>query len=202
MIEKGPGLAMPLISLVLSALFVALNVNDLPEWLGLFTIMLAVLFSVFGLFATVDWLTHALAERMREVNTARTWGAVTLAQALRGLTTGQTEAIMAGEKVALELMPTDDEPLIQVRGLTRHIPWHFVQEFLEKSQMTAPYLYPIREAGNEAYATDLTNLIVARGWADKAAGPFSAKLKKPLSWVAKRFWVDLSADLEESVDEP
>lgn len=199
MFEQRPKLVMPIISLILAALFTALNVNSLPEWVALFTVMLAVMFSVFGLFTTVDWLVYVLSERMRDVNTARTWGAVTLANALRGLTSAQTEAVMSGEKVAMEMIANDDEPLLMVRGLTRSIPWDFVDEFLTKSQLTAPYLYPIREMGNEAYATDLTNLIVARGWADKAAGPFSAKLTKPLTWVAARFWVQL-ADVEGVAD--
>jgi hypothetical protein len=130
---------------------------------------------------------------MKEMNLARTYGAVTLANALKGLTTFQTEAILAGEKVAMQLVPADDEPLLFVRGLTRSIPHSFVEEFLTKSQLTEPYLYPVREAGNEEFATDLTNLIVSRGWADKAVGPLSAKLTRPLSWVAMRFWVEMGA---------
>ena len=196
-----PKLRTPLICLILAALLVAIALKgrELPDWVRLATALLALVFGVTGVITLADWIMYNANNRLRELSQARTYGAVVLAKALQGLTTFQTEAILAGEKVAMQLVAADDEPILFVRGLTRSIPWDFVDEFLTKSQLTDPYLYPVREAGNEAYATDLTNLIVARGWADKAAGPFSAKLTKPLPWIAKRFWVEL-AEEEEKAD--
>lgn len=200
-----PKLKTPLICLVAAALFLALTVRErgLPDWARFFMALLALVFGTVGIITLADWLVYNAGNRLREFNLARTSGAVSLANALRGLTTFQTEAILAGEKVAMQLIPGDADPILFVRGLTRSIPWDFVQEFLEKSQLTAPYLYPVRESGNEAFATDFTNLVVSLGWADKATGPFSAKLNKPLPWVAARFWVTLEeGESYEQTDKP
>lgn len=196
-----PKLRTPVMALVFAALFVAVSwkAKEMPDWVRLFTALLAVIFAATGLVTLADWIAHNTAERLQEINTARTWGAVSLAGALKGLTQAQTEAVFAGEKVAMSMIPGDEEPILYVRGLTRAIPWDFVEEFLQRSQMTEPFLFPIREAGNEEMATDLTNLIVSRGWADKAVGPFSAKLTKPLEWVARRFWVSLETPEAEGV---
>lgn len=202
MITDYPKLKTPMIALTLAALCLAvtLKAKDVPDWLRLFTALLALVFGVTGIVTLADWLAHNAADRLHEINSARVWGAVSLASALKGLTPDQTTAVLAGEKVAIQLI-ADEEPIFFVRGLTRSIPWTFVEEFFRRSMMTDPFLWPVREAGNEQLATDLTNLIVSRGWADKAVGPFSAKLKKPLMWVARRFMVELPDTPEpEEVD--
>lgn len=196
-----PKLREPVIFLILAALAVSIawKARDLPDWVRLFVVLLAIVFGAAGVATMFDWLSHNMAQRLREINTARTWGAVNLANAFRGLTAAQTESVLAGEKVGMLLIPSDDEPMLFVRGLTRSIPWDTVEEFLQLSVQTEPFLYPVREFGNEAFATDLTNLIVSRGWANAATGPYSAKLTKPLEWVAQRFWVEIEKEPEEDV---
>jgi hypothetical protein len=85
----------------------------------------------------------------------------------------------------------EEEPVYMVRCMTMSVPWLFVDEFINLSVVSWPYLYPVRDSGSETYATELTNLIIARGWADRAAGPFPAKLKIPIEVLAQKFNVEL-----------
>jgi hypothetical protein len=195
-----PKLRTPLLCLIAAAFFLAAAVkgDKLPDWARLGAAGAALVFAIVGIVSLADWIANHAAGRLREINEARTCGAVALANALKGLTLAQTQAVMAGEKVAMRLIPGDDEPALYIQGMTEQIPWDFAQEFLTLSMETDPFLYPVRQAGNERYATDLTNLIKARGWATTAVSNTSARLTKPLRWVAARFWVELPEVIENA----
>lgn len=167
-----------------------------PSWLSMTLGLFSLIFGITGFFTLMDWVMHKTAERIRELSTARKSGAVMLAQALKGLTSDQTQAVLAGEKVALLLIPSSEEPILFIRGMSRSIPWEFARDFLELSIDTDPFLYPIYRSSNEAFATDFTNLIIAQGWAEAHKGPYAAKLTKPLAWVARRFWIDITEERE------
>jgi hypothetical protein len=142
----------------------------------------------------MDWAGHHLAERWREMGNARVAAMTHLATALKGLTPSQTEIVALHDLVTIEMLANDSGPMFLVRVPGGNaIPFEFVEEFLQLSQRTDPYLYPIREFGNERYATAITDLIVRyHHWAEPAVGPFSAKLVRPLGWVASKFGVELS----------
>lgn len=194
---KIPKLRYPVSLFLVCAVFSVFSAyTQGPVWLSLSALLWALIFGVIGLFTLLDWIAHKVSERIRELTTARHAGSVSLAVALKGLTSEQTQAVLAGERVALLLIPGDEEPILFIRGMTKNIPWEWARDFFELSKDVDPFLWPIWKSSNEAFATDFTRLIIAQGWAVDHKGPYSAKLTKPLKWVAARFWIDLD-DLEE-----
>jgi hypothetical protein len=196
-----PRLRTPLIAFLVAALCITIvlkgrvspNSTLAPfwEWARLFLVLVALILGIVGIFSLMDWLSHHAAARIREVNSARTYGMVLIANALKSLTREQAYAVLSLDQTYVSMLAEETGPIFFVRCLARDVPFTFVEEFLERSKRSEPYLWPVREAGNEDYARALTNYIVAKGWADAAQGPFSAKLTKPLPWVAKRFGVEV-----------
>ncbi len=166
------------------------------SWLALIFRLVGIVFTSAALVTSWDWVGHHLAERTREMGNARVAAMVNMAQALKGLTPAQTEIVSLHDQVTIEMLANETGPLFMVRVPGGNaIPFEFVEEFLQLSQKTVPYLYPVREFGNERYATAITDLIVRyHKWAVPASGPFSAKLVRPLDWVASRFGVELDSD--------
>jgi hypothetical protein len=203
MMRNSPKLHTGVSYLIAFALFFGLTWKAafLWEWVRAFTGISALVFLVAGLLALGDWGAYHYGERLREIRVAARAGTVAVSNAIKGLTTFQTEAALAGEIISLELIATDAEPMLRVRGLTRSIPIEFVEDFFTLSIETQPFLYPERETTNKEWATDLTNLIVSRGWAKKGSGSVSAKLAPgiDLRWVAARFWVELPEEEKEPI---
>jgi hypothetical protein len=190
-----PKLRTPLIAMIWLALFAGLlKVPSLPDWLRMIMVILCIVFGVAGVMTLADWVTFRAGERLRELGTARTWAATSLAGALKGLTAAQTDAVLRQQAASIVIIPEEDSTLIMVRCLRRDIPWEIVEEFFVQSMESEPYLMAVRNTRHEEAIADLTALIIAKGWATRASGPYAARLTKPLSWVAARFWVDLEGD--------
>lgn len=192
---KTPKIGIPTFYLLASVFCIALAgwAEWLWGWLRAFTGLAALVFFILGVITLGDWIAFNFGARLKEINFGKVYGLISASNALKGLTTFQSEAVLAGNLVSIDLVPTDDEPALRVRGLTRSIPWEFVEDFFILSMETDPFLFPERESNNKEWATDLTNLIVNRGWAKKGTGSVSARIVEPLtlSWIAARFWVEL-----------
>lgn len=186
-------LSTPVMCLALGALTgcVAWKGEWLPDWLRIFLALLTIIFGATGAVTMMDWLTHQTSVRVRELGAARAWEAVYLAGAVKDLSNSQLELVARHDLTALEMIVGDEEPVFMVRCLTRAVPWTFVEEFLGQSKECRPYLWPVREASNREWAQEVTNLIIARGWAERASGPFAARLVKELEWVGRRFGVEI-----------
>lgn len=165
--------------------------EKLPMWVTAFLVLLSIIFGAVGAVTGLDWLSYHMSLRIKDIGYARVAPAVALAHAVKDLNREQMEAVTRMESSIVEMIVNDDKPLFMIRCLTRSVPYEFAQEYFAKSRETVPYMYPIRETTNKDYATEICNLIKARGWAEPASGPFSAKLTKPLDWVAERFAVEL-----------
>lgn len=190
-----PKLRTPLLAFIIAALCVALvlKARFLPDWLRLFLTCLAFILGFVGIITLGDWIAHNFAERIKEINRARTLGLVLVSNALRDMSPDTAAHVLALDTTYISMIAEETGPVFFVRCLSRDVPFVFVEDFLEKSRESDPFLWPVRESGNKEYAQALTNLIIARGWADKAEGPLSAKLIKPLPWVAGKFGVELGS---------
>jgi len=189
---------------VLAALFGSLGwgVKSLPDWVRMLLQILAILFVVIAIITTLDWSTHQATARMKEYNYARTSHAVQLASALKGLTIRQTEIVARYDVLeARGLMGEDGRIAWTIAAPGGDIPLAFIQDFLILSKETAPYLFPIREheeikkrfewRNAESMAKATTDLFIyTLGWADKATGPYPAKLNRSLDWVLPKFGVN------------
>jgi len=167
--------------------------STIIAWFQLLMVLLALIFGTWAVIASADWISHHAAERRREIEAARVYGMLQVARAIEKLNTAQLELVAGQNAVAITMIAEEQGPIWLVRGMTRSIPFVFVQEFFERSVPYDPFLFPIREASNKEWAADLTNLLKARGWAADAAGTNSAKLLpgKSLAWVASRFSIEL-----------
>jgi hypothetical protein len=183
-----------LLAALLASLAYSLRNNRDFQWLMLLFGFLAVALALVFVIAFCDYLAYRLSLRMYDLREAKVRPAVELATAIKGLTTDQLEMVARHDLTALEMMVTDKEPQFLVRCPGGSVPWHFVDEFLNRSVMTEPYLFPERDMGNKEWAMRITNLIIIRQWATKGTGPFSARLKDgvTLKYVASKFGVELT----------
>lgn len=187
-----PKLRTPLLLLIwLSVVAGMLKVPWLPGWLSLIVVILCIVLGVSGVITLFDWMAYRAGQRLHEIGAARTWPATSLAGALKGLTAAQTDAVLRQQAASIVIIPEEESTLIMVRCLRRDIPWEIVEEFFVSSIESDPYLLAVRNSRHEEAIADLTGLIIAKGWATRATGPYAARLIKPLKWVAARFWVDL-----------
>lgn len=171
-----------------------LRVPSLPEWFSLIMVILCIVLLVAGVITFFDWMAYRAGQRLHEISAARTYAATSLASALKGLTAAQTDAVLRQQAASIVIIPEEESTLIMVRCLRRDIPWEIVEEFFVSSIESEPYLMAVRNSRHEEAIADLTGLIIAKGWAVRATGPYAAKLTKPLKWVAARFWVDLESE--------
>ena len=196
-----PKLREPLISIILAGLcfILAWRGERLPDWLRLFLAFLGCAFSAAALVTGLDFLTYRVSERIQGLSAARTYGAVQMAYALRGLTMSQTDLVQRQMGLGVVGIPGDGGPAWMVRCSTMDVPLGFVADFFEWSKQTAPYLWPVRDGtqvgGGDGwmngvqYATELTNSIIANGYASRASGRFAAVLTEPLETIATRYGV-------------
>ncbi len=190
-----PKLRTPLILMTWLALVAGLlKVPSLPAWLSLIMVILCIVLGVSGGITLMDWIAYRTSQRLHELSAARVYAATSLAGALKGLTAAQTDAVLRQQAASVVIIPEEESTLIMVRCLRRDIPWEIVEEFFIQSIETEPYLSAVRNSRHEEAIADLTGLIIAKGWATRASGPYAARLTKPLSWVAARFWVDLEGE--------
>lgn len=192
---QEPKLRTPLLLFVLAivCIVLVLKVRELPEWVRLFLSLLAVLLGVFGVITLSNWIVFNFSVRLREYHSARAQGLKIVADAVRGLTANQTQAVLAMDMVYISMLAEEGGPVFFIRGLTKDIPYTVFEDYLNLSIDTYPFLLPVRAYSSEAWAQEITNLIVAKGWATKATGVHPAKLTKRLDWVAEKFGIVLES---------
>jgi hypothetical protein len=137
--------------------------------------------------------------RLGEFNKAKAAGAMTIAFAIQGLTSKQTDIVARHDVIALYGIMGEEGLVWNIRAPGGDLPYEFMKDFLRKSKETEPYLWPVRKhdvfdwSNSEELCKIATDLLVynSRDWAVKAAGPYSAELTKPLGLVAAYFGVEL-----------
>ena len=194
-----PKLRDPILLFLVAALFatVALKATFLPDWLRTFLMLCAMIFGLSGVVTASNWVMYMAGLRIREINKARIEGAYSLAMALHGLTMRQTELVARHDVIEIGGILGQEDIAWTIRAPGGDLPWEFMEEFLIKSKETQPYLWPIRKhdemdwQNSEQLCTIATNLIRSRGWAERASGPYAAKLTTDLGLVVAKFGVDL-----------
>jgi hypothetical protein len=196
-----PQLREPVLLFLFAALLgsLAWKVTWWSEWLRMFLVFGASIFLFFGIASTINLVAFVSAARIRELNRARVAGVHDLAIALKGLTPKQTDMVARHDVIEIAGILGNDSLEWTIHAPGGDIPWEFMVDFLRKSQETEPYLWPIRKhdeldwQDSENQCTIATNLLIhsREGWAEKAAGPYSAKLTTSLELVAAYFGVEL-----------
>lgn len=198
-----PRMRDPVLLLLAAAFFAAVALwttpGSLPEWLKLLMALCAIILGVMGVFALLDWLFFRFASRLQEINQARIAPALALAKALRGLSAAQTDIVNRHDVANVVGRYGNGRVHWVVRCLTMDVPLGFVEDVLRASRQTWPYLWPVRQPepfSEEWVRADqmlksLTDSLVSWKLAEKASGPYAAKLMEPLSVVAQRFGVEL-----------
>jgi hypothetical protein len=145
-------------------------------------ILIAIILLIASVFSAFDWAWYQYNRRLEELERARVAPQVKLANALRGLTTYQTEIVASqspeivaqwgGRRVGFY------RSLVCSNG--QKIPLDFVRDYLELSAAQAPgYLWPQREhramtdkgwANAEEQIKWLTDSLNAWGMVDKLSG--------------------------------
>ena len=192
-----PRLRDPILLFLVAALFatVALKATFLPDWVRTFMMFCAAIFGAAGIATALNWVTYMTGVRLKELNKAKVEGIAFAAFALKGLTIQQTELVARHDIIAISGIVGADEIAWTIRAPGGDIPWDFMSEFLEKSKDTAPYLWPVRKhddlgwENSEYLCTLATDLIKSQGWAEKASGPYAARLTTDLGLVAGKFGV-------------
>jgi len=155
-----------------------------------------VIFGSAGVVMLVNWMVHEYSLRLRDVNKAKTEGTTTIAYALKGLTMQQTDIVARHDMVTIAGLVGSDGVQWVIKAPGGDIPWRFMVDFLVKTQETNPYLFPIRRhdefdwPNSEQLCTLATNLIKSCGWAERASGPYAARLTTSLAVVAGKFGLD------------
>ena len=187
-----PKLWIPIVSFLIAALLLALVLKtQLPDWVRFWLASVAVICGFVGLITALNWISFNSAARIRDLADARTYGARAMATAIRDMSSSKAEAILSMNQTYIEMIVDEADPIFVVRTLTGVVPFEFVQEYLELSLQTDPYLWPERETSNWRWAKSLTDLMIAKGWAEHGAGNMPAKTLKDLSYIARRFGVAL-----------
>ena len=190
-----PRLRDPILLFLVAALFatIALKATFLPDGLRAFLMACSFIFGVAGAVTALNLLAHMASIRIKEINRARVEGSRALAFAIQGLTMQQTELVARHDIVAISGLIGSEGVEWTIRAPGGDIPWDFMSDFLNKSQETKPYLFPIRRhdeldwRNSEQLCSLATDLIKAQGWAERASGPYAARLTTDLGLVARVF---------------
>ena len=196
---ETPRMRSAVVWFIIAAFAAALARGDrLPEWLRLFCAAVAVIAASAGIVEAVNYLTYAYANRTRDIEEARNYAAVMLANALKGLTAQQTDIVARYGAVTAVGIIGQDEVNWLVRAPGGDLPLGFVQDFLELSAKTSPFLWPVRKheelrdwPNSEQLCTVITDLMLYRDWAERAGGPYPARLIVPLKEVADKFGLEM-----------
>ena len=151
----------------------------------------------------VNYIAYHAALRTREINRARLEPAIALANAVKGLSTNQTELIARHDIPELVRQYTGSrtgivETLMLVNGTRIHI--DFVRDILIESEKRPGYLWPVREhdvfnskgwTNTEQYCRGFTDSLVAWGMVRKAVGNNPAELLWSIDAIAERLAIDL-----------
>lgn len=153
------------------------------KWL---LIIMGVSFGLCAIWEIVKDFIRENTENMRKREWAKAKPVIETANAIRGLSNGQTELVSKQMYFHVEGTTLADEGILwRVNFPGGTVPLEFIHQFLISSLNTAPYSHPIRNHMHPDFA-DFTNVeemlailtraFIAKGWLQKAEGPYSAKL--------------------------
>jgi hypothetical protein len=176
--------------------------ENMPDWLRLFLITVGAIFAFAASVTALDFVTRRVAARMEDLSLAKTAGPRMLAAALKGLSAAQTDFVGRMSAVTISGIVSSQGPAWALRGAVCDIPLEFADDFLTASEETAPYLWPERRAGEiggesgwanaRQYCVELTNLLTANGWAERAVGPYAAKLSADVTLEHLRVYLGVA----------
>lgn len=197
----------PLLAITIAALLatVAANIPDASRfaWLKPFLIVVAIVFAAVFIVTAWDWFMHVRAERLREIEAARAYAAVMVAQAVRGLTGSQVDIVSRYGLIEVEGLLGQNQVLWTIRAPGGNIPLEYLSDFLWQSRQTRPNLWPIRKhdifsteefawkCNTEEMSARITDFLVGRDYAAPASGNNAARLLVSLEEVANVFGIDL-----------
>lgn len=187
--DDYPRLSKPIACAIISVIcFIAASGGEkMPDWFRMFLTAVGAIFAFAAFITGLDFIAYRVAARISDLSSARTAGPARLASALRGLTMSQFDFVIKMSAVNITGIISNAGPAFSIRGPVCDIPLDFAADFLAASQETAPYLFPERRAAEigegetgwanaRQYAVELTNMIIANGWAERAVGHYAAKL--------------------------
>lgn len=197
--HNDPKLVPPVLGLIIAALFVALAwKTDLPAWVRFTLVMAGIIIGTASIFALVDWVVFEATLRMQKLRYAQVASAVTLANAVKGLTPFQTEFLQNQVQLEILAVPGDEELFWRVHFPGGDVEIEFIEAFLRASleECPEPYLWPIREHSSARYTfwreysnieeklRIVTDGLIYWGKAEKASGRYAAKLKPGVTYKA------------------
>lgn len=197
----------PVICFVTAALLFAIvwkvNFPERLAWLRVWLAICGFIIGGWGVITAANVIAYYTSARIRDFAEATTLRMRLASNAIKGLNSYQTEAVLSLERTTIEMIVDEDlDPIFVVRTLSGVVPFDFVAEYLEMSIKTAPYLWPERETSNWRWAKAITDLIISKGWADHGKGDLPAFLHKDrnIYFVAKRFGVELEQPEKEEAN--
>ena len=195
-----PRMRSAVVYFIIAALFgtLAWRGDRLPDWFRLFCSGVALIAASAGIVETVNYLTYAATNRIRDFEEARNYAAIMLANSLKGLTAQQTDIVARYGAVTAVGIIGQNEVNWLVRAPGGDLPLGFVQDFLELSAKTSPFLWPVRKheelndwPNSEQLCTIMTDLCLHRDWAERSGGPYPARLLVPLKEVADKLGLEM-----------
>src|SRR3972149_2775556 len=114
-------------------------------WLRLFCLAAAAVCGFFGTVEALNYIVFVFDSRLRDHNEAKVYHQILLANAVRGLTGPQMDVLTRYGMVTAVGIIGQEEVNWLVRAPGGDLPLGFVQDFLELSAKTSPFLWPGRE---------------------------------------------------------
>src|SRR3990167_8828474 len=144
---ETPRMRSAVVYFIVAAFFAALawRGDRLPEWLRFFCAAAAVIAASAGIVEAVNYLTYAYANRTRDIREANAYAAIMVANSLKGLTAAQTDIVARFGTVMGTGIVGENEVQWTIRAPGGDLPLGFVQDFIELSTKTSPFLWPIRK---------------------------------------------------------
>lgn len=161
-------------------------------WLRYAFWLIAGLLGTYGGFEFISWVMYSIGDAVQRIGEARVAGPVMMAQAIQSLNHRQLELIANHQIPVYEIVAGNIGPAYLLVTMRSRVPYDVVQEYFEAAQETFPFVLAVRNSKHETAWSDITDLIVSMGDAERAIGNRPAKLTKPLEQVAYEFGVDLS----------
>lgn len=202
-----PKVVNPVIGLIVAVVFASLGWKlNLPEWARFSLTMAGIFIGVASVFGMVDWIVYLTTARLQRFRYALVADTVTLANSLKGLTTGQLEFVKSRSILEINGISGDSGIFWWVRFPGGDVELEFVAEFLRASlECPAGYLWPVRDHTSTHWTAwkDFVNVeeklrvvtdgLIYFGYAEKASGRYSAKLAPGVTFevLADYFRVEL-----------
>lgn len=191
-----------MILFIIAAILISFVIFNKPTgWIKASIILIA---GILGFFATATLIIAAMeiyARLIFQINDARSWATVRVSQSFHGLGTKALEIIERYETLPVEgLLGNIGRVSWSVHAPLGNVPLQAFQDFLEMSNESKPYLWPIHQhskfydkyewSNSEWLLTNMTHALVDAGWATAEEGK-PARLNFTYEEVCREFGVDV-----------